>query len=348
MSDTITPDAVTAADLEAVRDDFKREISTINFQPEVNADPLSKFRSGGELYHHMVRAGSDELETLNRALADNILANNVGVDQVNYVNQITNVVTFGRPTITAFGTVPVGIGQGTTIEWPISGADSGGELTGNQATEKTEVTSAVWTVTTGTAALKTYAGASDVAWQLIRHSQPSYLDALMAAFYRSYAVTSNSAAATELVAAATAGSTIWVPGTGTADELRAVLFEASIQVESATNMPATFVLAGSTAYQEIGSLAGLYPFPYGTQNVSGTADAGSLNVNVSGLPVIHDRNLAAGAIIVSNSTAAKWYEDGPFIATAENIALAGRDVGVFGMGVLAPYVPTGIISVPAA
>ena len=56
----------------------------------------------------------------------------------------------------------------------------------------------------------------------------------------------------------------------------------------------------------------------------------------------------AYSFIVSNSTAAKWHEDGPFVATAENVALAGRDVGIFGMGVLTAYVPTGIVSVPAA
>jgi hypothetical protein len=74
------------------------------------------------------------------------------------------------------------------------------------------------------------------------------------------------------------------------------------------------------------------------------ATAGTLGVNVSGLPVIHDRNLAAGGIIVSNSGTASWIEDGPNLATAENVANLGRDIAIYGYGVSAAYTPAGIIS----
>ena len=121
--------------------------------------------------------------------------------------------------------------------------------------------------------------------------------------------------------------------------------EASLAVETATGSPASFVLAGSGAYLKMGGLAGLWPYPYGTQNVSGTADAGSLMVNVSGLPVKHCRHLGDTEIVVSNSQTAKWREISPMVVTAENVALAGRDVGIFGMGILTPFVPSGIVEI---
>jgi hypothetical protein len=64
---------------------------------------------------------------------------------------------------------------------------------------------------------------------------------------------------------------------------------------------------------------------------------------VSGLRVIHDRNLAAGTIIVTNDLAAKWVEDGPRLIDALNVAQLGQDVAVYGFGVPVLYVPAGVV-----
>jgi hypothetical protein len=122
------------------------------------------------------------------------------------------------------------------------------------------------------------------------------------------------------------------------------VFQASVAVETATGRPADFVLVASDVFAKIGGWSTFLPAPYGVQNVSGTATAGTLGVNVSGLPVVHDRNLANGSIIVSNTMAASWIEDGPSLATAENVANLGRDVAIYGYGVTAAYTAAGIIS----
>ena len=67
-------------------------------------------------------------------------------------------------------------------------------------------------------------------------------------------------------------------------------------------------------------------------------------MSVSGLPVIHDRNLAAGAILVSNSSAASWIEVAPALASADNVSQLGRDIAVYGYGTAATYTAAGIIS----
>ena len=345
MTEAITPDAVTAADLAVFGDDLKREVLAAQPATSTPTHALAQYRGIGELTRDLIN-GVGDVKELQRVLADNIIANSPGVARPKFINDVKQTVDFGRPTITAFGTESVANGEGMSINWPVNANDET-TLVGLQATEKTDVTTAVWNITNGTAALGTYAGASDVSYALLRRSTPSYLAQYTAALYRGYAITTDIAAAGQVVAAATAGPA-WNPATGDADGLRAAVFAASVEVESATNMPATFILAASDAYVAIGGLDGLYPAPYGTQNVSGTATAGTLTVNVSGIPVIHDRFLAAGSIIVSNSSTGAWHEDGPFQVSSEDVEKMGRNIGVFGMGVFTDYVPAGIIAIPAA
>ena len=162
-----------------------------------------------------------------------------------------------------------------------------------------------------------------------------------------YAAETDAAANAQALAAATAGE-IWAPSTGTADELRTALFLASVDVETATGQPAEFAVVASDVFAAIGSLGDLWPVNYGTSNVAGTADAASLRVNVSGLPILHDPYAAAGSFIVSNSSAGAWAEEGPMTVSAEDVELLGQNVAVWGMGVFTPYLPAGIIKIPAA
>jgi phage head maturation protease len=349
MTDTApAADVVTRADLESATDELKREIVTATSSVVVHHEPspLMAYRTLGELTHALVSGDPDvDTVTLQRVLADNVLTANAGVDRPKFIDQIKQTVDFGRPTITAFGTQVVAQGQGNTIEWPINANDES-LLVGVQATEKTDVTSVVWSITNGVATLATYAGASDVSFQLIRRSSPAWLDAYSQAMYRGYAITSDTAAATQVVAAAVDSAAIW-PLTGTGPQLRAAFFTASTEVENATNMPATFALVASDVWEAIGGLADLYPEMYGTQNVSGTAAASTLRINVSGLPVIHDRFLAAGSMVLSNNVTADWHEDGPLQVSSLDVLKMGENVGVYGMGVLTPYTPNGIRIIPA-
>jgi len=342
MSET-TIDAVTAADLASFGDDLKREIiADVDRTSEPVGHELDKFRSLGDLNHAVLHG--DASPDLHRVLADNIIANSPGVDRPAWVEGIKQTVDFGRPTISAFGTQSVPVGAGTSVTWAVNANDES-TLVGPQAAEKNPVTSAVWNVTDVTKALASYSGAADISLQILRRSSPAYLNAFYSAMYRGYAITTDTACAAAVVTAATESTATWNPASGTAAELREVLFQVSTEVENATNMPATFVLVASDVWQKIGGLADLLPAPYGTQNVSGEATASTLTVNVSGLPVIHDRFLASGTMIVSNPSTGDWHEDGPINMEANDVEKAGLNAGVFGMGLFAPYVPTGIVSV---
>jgi HK97 family phage prohead protease len=298
--------------------------------------PLAAYRSFGE-YSKAVLAG--EIES--RALADQITANNAGVLPPNWMMDVKNIVDLGRPGITAFGVESAGT-SGMEFAWPYFDGDLA-LIVEEQETEKTEVNSVRIDIEKGTASLKTYAAGSDISYQLLQRSSPSYLDAHNRIMAASYALITDNAFVDEMLAVSTPINYNLSSDT-TGGAFREQVFQASVNVETATGRPAEFVLVASNVFAKIGGWSTFFPAAYPVQNVSGVATAGTLGVNVSGLPVIHDRNLAAGGIIVSNTATASWIEDGPNLATAENVANLGRDIAIYGYGTAAAYTPAGIIS----
>jgi hypothetical protein len=166
--------------------------------------------------------------------------------------------------------------------------------------------------------------------------------------FAAYAAVSDEHAAGMMLAVPGRGHVAIDPLTATADTLRAALFSASLAVRNATGSPATFALASSDVFAKIGGLPGLYPAPYGTTNVAGTADASSLRIDVSGLTIIEDPFLPNGSLHVSNGTAGSWFEEGPFTVAAEDVEKLGQNVAVWGMGTFGATVPAGIVQLSTA
>jgi hypothetical protein len=300
--------------------------------------PLARFRS----LDAAVDAGYRDdtvRELLHRALVDQITTNNPGVIPPAWVSTVFGIVDRGRPLVSAFGVDSPGE-SGLEVNWPYFDGDLT-TLVGVQATEKTGITTVRVDLKKGSEDLVTYAGGSDISYQLIRRSSPSYRDAYIRIMYAAYAAVTDKAAATAI----TAGQTVtWNPATDTTgDALRAALFEASVLVQAATGSPAEFAVVATDLFVALGGKPNLFPSMYGTANVSGTADASSLSVNVSGIRVIHDPYLGDGEGYVSNSQAASWYEDGPFTVTAEDVEKLGQNVAVWGLGAFGIHLPMGIV-----
>jgi hypothetical protein len=335
----------------AVAEEVRTQLARLSFGAgsSAAAHPLARFRTYGEwwLEASLARsAGADEPRTLARALADQITTDNPGVVPPGWVTEVSGILLRPRRVIAAFGAFP-DPGYGTEVDYPYFDGDLT-QLVGIQATEKTAIVSVKLSLKKGAVPLRTIAGGSDISYQLIRRSSPSYREAYLRIMTNAYAVVSESIAANAALTAATGTVGPWVPGTGTADELRAIFFEASIAIEAATGAPAAFALASSDVFGAIGGLPGLWPAPYSTSNVAGTATAGTLAVSVSGVPVFPVPSLPAGSLLISNQEAAGWIEDGPFAVTAEDVELLGQNVAVWGMGALAVPAPAGIVKVAAA
>jgi len=304
--------------------------------------PLAQYRSFGD-YSKAVLAG----ETESRALFDQVTANNPGVLPPNWMLEVMGIIDLGRRVITGVGGPQSAGVSGMDINWPyFDGVLT--DLVEAQVDEKDEVHSVAINIEKGTATLDTYAAGSDISYQLLQRSSPSYLDAHNRIMAASYATVTDRKFTADL----------WDDGTGIQDYdfaadttgagFREAVFASSVSVEDATGTPATAVFVSTAVFTAIGGWSTFQPEPYTVQNVSGVATASTLRVNVSGLPVIRavylDSNAAYNAI-VTNGAAARWVEDGPRLASAENVGQLGRDIAIYGYGVTAPFLPAGIVRV---
>jgi HK97 family phage prohead protease len=328
--ETVEVDAATAvtADIEAREAiaDVRREVHELAAKAFVSEPKheLAQFRSFGD-YRMAVMSGEVE----NRALFDQVTDNNPGVLPPNWSFIVRGIFDLGRPTINAFGVESAGT-SGTTINWPYWTGDLT-EIVAEQVDEKDEINSVEISILKGTATLKTYAAGSDVSYQLLQRSNPSYVDAHSRIMLNSYVQVTDIAFVAAVYGARTPYAYDITTDTDGSD-FREAVFGASVNVQTATGMPAEFVLVSPNVFKKIGGWSTFFPSNYGTFNVSGTAVASTLGVNVSGLPVILDRNIGGNAILVSNREAARWIEDGPRFAQVENVAQLGRDVAIYGYG----------------
>jgi HK97 family phage prohead protease len=281
-------------------------------------------------------------EFMARDLADQITGNNAGAVPAGWITDLKRLVDFGRPVINAFGGPEPLPATGMTVQWPY--VSSSNVIIGTQATQKTEVTSARVDIGSDSSTIGTYAGASDVSEQLLRRSGGNYrawYDRIMLAYW---ARVTDAAFAAALEAAGTAATEGWDADT-TGHNLKHAIFAASVQVEDASGAPAQFALAATDVFTNLADLNEIVPAspPGNPSNATGTLDAGTLNVNVAGLPIIHARGLATGRVLVSNQLAADWLEDGPFSATAPDVALLGQNIAWFSFGAAATYIPAALV-----
>jgi len=330
----VTADIEAREAIASVREQLAAvEARSFTAAPQVHE--LAQYRSLGD-YRMAVLNG--EIEA--RALFDQVTDDNPGVLPPNWSSIVRGIFDLGRPTINAFGVESAGT-TGTTFNWPYWSGDLT-DIVAEQVDEKDEVNSVQISLLKGTATLKTYAAGSDISYQLLQRSSPSYVDAHTRIMLNSYVQVTDIAFVGAVYGARTPLNYNIATDTDGSD-FREAVFAASVDVQTATGMQAEFVLVSPAVFKKIGGWSTFFPSNYGTYNVSGTASANTLGVSVSGLPVILDRNIGGNAILVSNREAAKWIEDGPRLASVENVAQLGRDVAVYGYGASQIISDAGII-----
>jgi ATP-dependent Clp protease, protease subunit len=337
VAESTAPQAATVADIA----NLERQITAaIHAAPAPARHPLAAYATLAEYATAAYRGDAPPLATI----ADQTTTDNPGVMPPAWLQQIHGIFGHGRPAISALGVTPAG-DTGLDFAWPYFDGDLSA-IVAAQSAEKDEVNSVKVSIKKGTASLETYGAVSDVAYQLLMRSQPSYLDALLRIYALAAAVTTDNAFADALISGGTASTFDYALASDTdGSDFRAAMFHASVEVESATGMPATVALVATDVFLKAGTWDTLVPSKYGTQNVTGTAQASTLAVDVSGLPVVHDRNLASGSIVVTNPLAASWIEDGPHYADAQVPSKLGVDYAVFTFGVPALYLPKGVVKV---
>jgi hypothetical protein len=304
------------------------------------AHPLARFRSLGEYAAHVLAHGHSD-EAVFRALADQLTTDNPGVVPPGWVNEVFGIIDHAWPLLEALRRPAPA--EGLDVNWPYFDG-SYAALVGVQLAQKTPITSVKVNLKRGTEPLQTFAGGSDIAYQLLLRSSPEYLDAYMRIMATGYAWATGATLSTTLATDGTGSVTVdWA----TADDaaIRKAVFAASAQVAAATGSPASVVAAAEDVFGALGGA--LPPAVYGTQNVAGTATASTLEVNVSGLRVVLDLALPVGTALATNRQAAAWFEAGPYVITAEDVEKLGRDVAIWGLGAPAVMAAAGVVTMSA-
>ena len=161
-----------------------------------------------------------------------------------------------------------------------------------------------------------------------------------------YGITTENAFVDALVAGA--GHTlVLAPLTAPLGDVKSFLFAASAHVRTVTGTPATAVLVSSDVFAAWGAYDNLWPTQYGTANTAGTSDAATLRININGLEIVEVPMAPAGTVVVTNEQAASWLEEGPFLASAEDVQKLGTDVAIWGMGAPGLFLPAGITKAAA-
>lgn len=305
--------------------------------------PLHRFASLGE--YALARYADPTIPDLSAAWVDQTTTTSPGVIPPIWLSEVRGIVDLGRPFITALGGARSAGAAGMTASWPTFDGDLYA-LVGEQLAQKTEITSVLVDLVPATAPLKTYAGGSDIALQLIERSDPAYLTAYLRIMSAAYAAVTDRAAA--VAAHTAAGNHVVVAlATADADAIAAALFEASVLCQLATGMPATVVGVATDLFPKVAAAVMSLSAPTGN-TAQGGADASSLRVTLAGLNVTHVPGLAAGSALVTNGDAMGWLEDGPRTIDAAHVAKLGRDVAVYGFGAAAPFTPAGIVKLVAS
>lgn len=151
------------------------QLETLATVPAAAARPdVYRYENLGAFADAVYR-GEIEADALARTVADQITSQNAGMIPPAWLSDVKRTVDLGRRAITAFGGARPLPSTGMEIDWPF--LTSSNTVIGQQSTQKTEITSARIDIDKGSATVVTYAGGSDISYQLLQRSSPSYRDA---------------------------------------------------------------------------------------------------------------------------------------------------------------------------
>jgi hypothetical protein len=316
-------------------------------------DPLAGYATLGEMVHAAARAGASNPELrahaaraiARRALDDTTFNSgaNAALANGNLVTQeLQRLVNRGRPAINAFGGPrPLGDIAGLTLNWPYFDGTLA-DFVAAQSAEKAAIISASVDIKLGTEALLTYAGGSDISFQVIRRGSPSILDMYARIWLAAWSAVTDAAFVTELESGSVTVDLAEAITAVDLTELTGHFITASLAVEAATGQPAQFVLASTTAFTKAANLIA----PSNTDIAAASSmDLRGLRIAVGNLPVIHVAGITAGKMIASNELAAAWFEDGPFLASDDDVEKLGRNVAYWSLGAGARFIPAGIVEI---
>jgi phage head maturation protease len=293
----------------------------------------------GDWAKYVLRSLSGEVinhsETQARVTAELITTDNLGVVPPAYLDELIGIIDPARPFLASTRrlTTPR---AGMTLTVPVIATRP---TVGVQAAEKDDLASTTTSITTQNFTPITIGGYGDISLQLLKRSDPSYLELYMDLLAEAYAIMADDKAVDALLAAA------GVVNGGTVDPADGPQFGDAWENGAAVSRrltPDTIWLSSNAIAQFIDAQSTTTNLPLYANIAGNFTAAGGAGGTISGLRPVHVPALddESSDIIVGPSRGFAWAEDGTYTLQVDVPAKAGRDVGLVGMLFFAPLYPT--------
>lgn len=266
------------------------------------------YRSAGEYIAdvYLSSLGSDEartrLDIYQRTAAHQTTTDNPGLLPEQIVEPVINLMDDSRPLVSAVGTTDLGTGS-----WAYAKVTQHTQV-GVQSAEKAEMASRKMTITKTSITAPTYGGYVNVSKQDINRTSPQILDMVIGDLASQYAIETEAATCTALLAGATAGTAL--DATPSGDEVAAALWAAAATAYSNVKGGGRLIIA--VAPSDLAKFGPIFQ-PVNPSNSQSTGfSAGSFGSGamgaISGMAVVMTPGLAGGQALVINTAAVRLFE----------------------------------------
>lgn len=279
-----------------------------------------------------------------RALADVLSSGNAGVLPPDWSSEMRDWTDRSRPCIANAGSMPFPA-TGYTLTVPKITQHT---TVAARGTEKTEVPTQALTTDSDTFTAKWFAGAVDVALELIAQSDPSVAGIVADSLVGQYAIATEDQFRTDTLAAGTAHGAV-LDTTSYAAFIADVLGVGE-GIRAACGEFGNYLAATSADWQAILGLVDgegrRVLATSGPTNADGSAQLTSSAVNIGGINVFHAPGLATSYQYAQKGL--RFGEKPPVSLSSDNVALAGRDFGILGAIISAEFYADSVVKYAAA
>ena len=275
----------------------------------------------------------------NRALADVVgtaPGNASALIRDQWISEIVGYINALRPLFSAAGSVPFP-SSGYGIAFPRITQHT---TVAKRGAEKTPIPTRELILDAGNFPMEWFAGGVDVALELISQSDPSVVEVVVGSLMDQYALATETEFAVDTVAAATVGGAVL--DVSSWDAFAAAVIATSGEIRAATGVPGDRLALTSASWL---SLVGMMNPSQPATAFGVGPDFTAESLNVGGITAFHAPALTAD--VQYNTKSLRNSERPPETVTATNVALMGRDIGILGATIFAPFYPAGIVKYTA-
>jgi phage head maturation protease len=313
----------------------ERARSSFVIPGEQPADAGPELGKGHWLQYALRAMSGDRISTQDeqyRALADVITSDNLGVVPDSFSQELIGVIDPSRPFLSSTRKLPTPA-SGMTMHVP---KITQRPIVGIQSDEKGDVQSRETHITDETFNAVTKAGGGDLSLQVLKRSDPSFLDLYLRLLAEAYAMDTEAEAIEALLGDSEVndGLTLNPAETGLGDA-----FVTSF--DAIRRGPDTIWLSSAAVGAFIDAVSPVTGMPMYSSITADFSVPGGISGTIKGLRPVHVPELGAqGAdVIIGPSSGFAWAEDGTYTLQVDVPAKAGRDVALVGILWFAPYYP---------